>query len=310
MAKRRLRIATRKSALALWQAEHVAAELRRQHPDLEVELVAMTTRGDRVLDIPLAHIGGKALFVKELERGIWEDRADIAVHSIKDVPAQLPEGMHLPVVLERENPCDAFVSDRYEGLEALPVGARLGTSSLRRECQLRAQRPDLQVGTLRGNVQTRLGKLANGEFDAIVLAASGLQRLGLGEHIRCRLTPEQSLPAVGQGALGIECRIDDQASNELIASLTHHPSQLRVVAERAVNARLEGSCHVPLAAFALLDDQELWLRALVGSRDGRRVLRGEIRGEASAGAELGRQLADDLLSRGAAELLTAAANES
>lgn len=309
MSRRRLRIATRKSPLALWQAEHVAAGLRRLHRDLDVELVAMTTRGDRILDTPLARIGGKALFVKELERGIWEGRADVAVHSMKDVPAQLPEGLHLAVVLERENPCDAFVSIQYEDLDSLPLRARLGTASLRRECQLRAQRPDLQVGTLRGNVQTRLARLERGEFDAIVLAAAGLRRLGLEERIRCILTPEQSLPAVGQGALGIECRIDDQATNDLIAPLTHQPSYLRVMAERAVNARLEGSCQVPIAAFALLDEQNIWLRALVGSRDGSCVLRGEIRGLASAGVDLGRQLADDLLSRGAAELLAAVDEE-
>ncbi len=303
MSRRRLRIATRKSPLALWQAEHVAAELRRQYPELEVELVAMTTRGDRILDTPLARIGGKALFVKELERGIWEGRADIAVHSIKDVPAELPEGMHLPVVLEREDPCDAFVSSRYQGLAALPTGANVGTASLRRECQLRAQRPDLRVGTLRGNVQTRLAKLESGEFDAIVLAAAGLRRLGLAERIRCTLTPEQSLPAVGQGALGIECRSDDPEINCLIAPLTHYPSYLRVVAERAVNARLEGSCQVPIAAFAVLDGSDIWLRALVGSRDGNCVLRGEIRGLAAEGVDLGGRLADDLLSRGAAELL-------
>ncbi|HET8701367.1 MAG TPA: hydroxymethylbilane synthase [Nitrococcus sp.] len=309
MSRRRLRIATRKSPLALWQAEHVAAELQRRYRDLEVELVAMTTRGDRILDTPLARIGGKALFVKELERGIWEGRADIAVHSVKDVPAVLPEGMHLPVVLEREDPCDAFVSGRYENIASLPIGARLGTASLRRECQLRAQRPDLRIGALRGNVQTRLAKLESGEFDAIVLAAAGLRRLGLAQRIRCLLTPEQSLPAVGQGALGIECRIDDRAINDLIAPLIHQPSYLRVVAERAVNARLEGSCQVPIAAFAVLDGQSIWLRALVGVRDGSCVLRGEIRGPAAAGAELGRRLAEDLLSRGAAELLAAADEE-
>ncbi|MDN5849006.1 MAG: hydroxymethylbilane synthase, partial [Nitrococcus sp.] len=290
-------------------AEHVAAELRRQYQDLDVELVAMTTRGDRILDTPLARIGGKALFVKELERGIFEGRADIAVHSIKDVPAQLPEGMHLPVVLEREDPCDAFVSNRYANLDALPVGARMGTASLRRECQLRAQRPDLRVGTLRGNVQTRLGKLDSGEFDAIVLAAAGLRRLGLSERIRCTLTPEQSLPAVGQGALGLECRVDDHEINDLIAPLAHYPSYLRVAAERAFNARLEGSCQVPIAAYAVLDGQNIWLRALVGSRDGTCVLRGEIRGHTSAGVSLGRQLAEELLSRGAGELLAAAAEE-
>lgn len=303
MSIQRLRIATRKSPLAMWQAEHVAATLRRQHHGLEVELVAMTTRGDRILDTPLALIGGKALFVKELERGIWEGRADIAVHSMKDVPAELPQDMHLPVVLKREDPRDAFVSIHYDSVESLPAGARVGTASLRRECQLRARRPDLRVSMLRGNVQTRLAKLERGEYDAIVLAASGLRRLGLDGHIRCCLTPEESLPAVGQGALGIECRRDDQAINDLIAPLDHAPSHLRVAAERAVNARLEGSCHVPLAAFALLEDENLWLRALVGARNGSCVLRGEIRGPAAVGPELGRKLAEDLLSRGAAELL-------
>ncbi|MGD8428937.1 MAG: hydroxymethylbilane synthase [Ectothiorhodospiraceae bacterium] len=307
MSRDRVRIATRRSPLALWQAEHVADLLRRHHSGLEVELVGMTTRGDQVLDSPLARIGGKALFVKELERGIWEGRADIAVHSMKDVPAEIPEGMHLPVILEREDPCDAFVSNRFAGISELPEGAHVGTASLRRECQIRAQRPDLRVSTLRGNVQTRLSKLDGGEFDAIILAASGLKRLGLHARIAAVLSPEQSLPAVGQGALGIEAREDDAEIAELIAPLNHHETNLRVSAERAVNARLEGSCHVPIAAYALLEGGDaVWLRALVGSPDGRRVLRAEGRAAADQGSALGTRVAEELLDQGAGDLLAEA----
>lgn len=303
-----LRIATRRSPLALWQAEHVAAALRRHHPGLEVTLVGMTTRGDQVLDRPLAQIGGKALFVKELERGLFEGEAELAVHSMKDVPAEIPEGLHLPVILERESPCDAFVSNHYPEIDALPEGAHVGTASLRRECQLRARRPDLRVSTLRGNVQTRLGKLDAGEFDAIILAASGLQRLGLGERIAGVIPPEISLPAVGQGALGIECRRDDARVNALVAPLAHAETALRVRAERAVNRRLEGSCHVPIAAYAVLEPANgLWLRALVGSPDGRRVLRAEGRAARAEGEALGSELGERLLADGAGELLAQAA---
>ncbi len=307
MAVERIRIATRRSPLALWQAEHVAAALRGHHPGLEVELVPMTTRGDQILDSPLSRIGGKALFVKELEMGMMEGRADIAVHSMKDVPARLPDDMALPVILEREDPRDAFVSNHYDGVQELPQGAHVGTASLRRECQLRARRPDLKVSNLRGNVQTRLGKLDAGAYDAIVLAASGLRRLGLQERIRHALTPEESLPAVGQGALGIECRADAAELHALLAPLDHQQTHLRVAAERAVNARLEGSCTVPLAAYALLESDQLHLRALVGSPDGRTVLRGETRGPAASGPALGLALAEDLLSRGADRLLAALA---
>ena len=307
MALDRIRIATRRSPLALWQAEHVAESLRRHHPGLSVELVPMTTRGDQILDSPLSKIGGKALFVKELEMGMMEGRADIAVHSMKDVPAHLPEGMALPVILEREDPRDAFVSTRYAGVSELPEGAHVGTASLRRECQLRARRPDLRVSNLRGNVQTRLGKLDAGQYDAIVLAASGLQRLGLGERIRQVMPPEESLPAVGQGALGIECRADAEELIDLLRPLDHDETHLRVAAERAVNARLEGSCTVPLAAYALLEGSALYLRALVGSPDGRQVLRGETRGPAGDGPALGHALAEELLGRGADELLAALA---
>jgi len=302
----RLRIATRRSPLALWQAEHVAARLRALHPGLEVELVGMSTRGDRILDRPLAAVGGKALFVKELERGLLDGAADVAVHSMKDVPATVPGEFRLPVILDREDPCDAFVSARYADVPSLPEGGRVGTASLRRECQLRARRPDLQVGSLRGNVQTRLGKLEAGEFDAIVLAASGLRRLGLGDRITRVLAPEESLPAVGQGALGIECRAEDDQVQGLIAGLDDRDSHDRVAAERAVNARLEGSCHVPLAAYALLEGDELWLRALVASRDGRRVLRAEGRAPRTGGPALGDDLAEKLLAQGAGELLAEA----
>lgn len=302
----RIRIATRRSPLALWQAEHVAERLRALHPGLDVELVGMTTRGDRILDRPLAAVGGKALFVKELERGMLDGEADIAVHSMKDVPAVVPEEFRLPVILEREDPCDAFVSVRFRDVAELPEGARVGTASLRRECQLRARRPDLAVGSLRGNVQTRLGKLEAGEFDAIVLAASGLRRLDMTERITRVLPPEESLPAVGQGALGIECRAEDNDVQALIAALDHSDSHDRVAAERAVNARLEGSCHVPLAAYALLEGDRLWLRALVASRDGRRVLRAEGRAPRAEGPALGRRLAEELLDQGAGALLAEA----
>ncbi len=299
-----LRIATRRSALALWQAEHVADRLRALHPSLTVELVGMSTRGDEITDRPLLAVGGKALFVKALEEGMLEGRADIAVHSMKDVPAVVPDPFRLAVILDREDPCDAFVSARYGDVTELPFGARVGTASLRREAQLRARRPDLVVESLRGNVQTRLGKLDGGEFDAIILAASGLRRLGLGERIRRVMPPGDSLPAVGQGALGIECRADDGEVAALIAGLDDADTHDRVAAERAVNARLEGSCHVPLAAYAeLTDDNGLHLRALVASRDGERVVRAEGHAPRAEGVSLGYALAEDMLARGAGEIL-------
>ena len=300
-----LRIATRKSPLAVWQAEYVAAELRRHHPGLTVELVGMTTKGDKIPDAPLAKLGGKGLFVKELEEGLLDGRADIAVHSMKDVPPHFPPGLHLPVSMEREDPCDAFVSNHYAQVTELPQGAHVGTASLRRQCQLLARRPDLKISVLRGNVNTRLAKLDAGEYDAIVLAASGLKRLGLTERIRAVITPEESLPAVGQGALGIECRIDDPRVNALIAPLRHEPSQIRVTAERAMSARLQGSCQVPMGAYALIENGELYLRGLVGTPDGKRILRGEIRGALDQAEELGTRLGDELLARGGGEILAA-----
>ncbi len=301
-----LRIATRKSPLAIWQAEHVAGALRRLHPELEVELVTMTTQGDRILDAPLARIGGKGLFVKELEAAMLEDRADIAVHSVKDVPMELPETLVLPVILEREDPLDAFVSNDHEHLDQLPAGSRVGSSSLRRQCQLRARRPDLVVTDLRGNVNTRLAKLDAGEYQAILLAAAGLKRLGFDHRIRTRLEPELSLPAVGQGAIAIECREGDAEVMRLIAGLAHADTSTRVRAERAFNRRLEGGCQVPLAAHALLHGDELHLRGLVGAVDGSRILRAEIRGSRDQGEELGVSLAEDLLAQGAGELLAQA----
>ncbi len=300
-----VRIATRRSPLALWQAEHVADALRRAHPGLRVEILGMSTRGDKILDAPLAKIGGKGLFVKELEQGMLERRADIAVHSMKDVPVEFPDGLHLRVIMEREDPRDAFVSNRHSGLAELPRGACVGTSSLRRQCQLAERRPDLRIEPLRGNVNTRLGKLDAGDYDAIILAAAGLMRLGLEERIRARLDPQESLPAIGQGAIGIECRADDDRVNACIAPLHHAPTAERVCAERALNNRLMGGCQVPVAGHAVLEGDGLFLRALVGTPDGRRVLRGELRGPRTGAEVLGKALADDLIVRGAGEILAA-----
>ncbi len=305
MTHQTIRIATRKSPLAMWQAEHVAAALRAAHPGLQVELLGMSTQGDKILDTPLAKIGGKGLFVKELEQGMLEGRADLAVHSMKDVPVELPAGLHLPVIMEREDPRDAFVSSRYASLDELPEGARVGTSSLRRQCQLLELRPDLELLPLRGNVNTRLRKLDEGEYDAVILAAAGLIRLGFGDRIRAFIEPEQSLPAIGQGAIGIECRADDERVNELIAPLHHPPTATCVLAERAMNNRLEGGCQVPIAGHALLDGDRLWLRGLVGSLDGKVIIRGEVRGDTTEAETLGRSLAERLLADGADEILRA-----
>lgn len=298
-----LRIATRKSPLALWQAEHVAEALRCAHADLRVELVPMSTRGDKLLDAPLAKVGGKGLFIKELEKALLDERADIAVHSLKDVPAELPPGFSLPVFMSRADPRDGLVSGRYESLERLPAGARVGTSSLRRQCQLLAARPDLQVLTVRGGVHTRLGKLDAGEYDALILAVAGLERLGMSDRVRQVLAPEVLLPAVGQGVLGIECRAHDAPVEDLIAVLNDVDSAARVAAERAMNSRLGGGCQVPIAGYAELDGEGLRLRALVASVDGRRMLRAEGRAPREEGARLGRQVAEELLGRGADGIL-------
>lgn len=298
-----IRIATRKSPLAMWQAEHVAAALKAAHPGVRVELLGMSTQGDKILDTPLAKIGGKGLFVKELEQGMLDGSADIAVHSMKDVPVDLPDGLHLPVIMEREDPRDAFVSNTYSGLEDLPQGARVGTSSLRRQSQVMARRPDLKMLPLRGNVNTRLRKLDEGDYDAIILAAAGLIRLKFGDRIRAFVEPEHSLPAIGQGAVGIECRIDDARVNDLIAPLHDADTGSRVRAERAMNNRLEGGCQVPIAGHAILEGDDLWLRGLVGSVDGRRIIRDEIRGHREHAKALGETLAEHLLAAGAADIL-------
>lgn len=300
-----LRIATRKSPLALWQAHHVRDALCHLHPHLNVELVEMTTKGDKILDTPLAKIGGKGLFVKELEQGMLDGRADIAVHSMKDVPVEFPDGLHLPVIMAREEPYDAFVSSRYANLDELPQGAVVGTASLRRQCQLLARRPDLQIQSLRGNVNTRLAKLDNGDYDAIILAAAGLKRLEMADRIRQMLTPDIILPAIGQGAIGIECRRFDPQVNELLALLDDADTHCRVDAERGFNRRLEGGCQVPIAGFAELEDGEIHLRGLVGSPDGKQVLTGEIRGDRDEAEALGELLAADLLAQGAGTLLEA-----
>jgi hydroxymethylbilane synthase len=298
-----LRIATRKSALALWQAEHVAERLRQVHTGLRVELIGMVTRGDRILDSPLAKVGGKGLFVKELEQGLLDGRADLAVHSMKDVPVNFPAGLGLPVILAREDPRDAFVSRRYPHLDALPSSARVGTSSLRRQCQLAARYPRWEIRSLRGNVNSRLAKLDAGEYDAIILAAAGLKRLGLAERITGVLESEFSLPAIGQGAIGVECRLDDDRTRELIAVLDDPATHIRVAAERAFNARLQGGCQVPVAGYAVLEGDQLWLRGLVGEPDGSRIVAGEIRGPTDAATTLGASLAEDLLQRGAEAIL-------
>ncbi len=298
-----LRIGTRTSQLALWQAEHVKTLLERYNPDLRVELVRIVTSGDKILDTPLAKIGGKGLFVKEIEEAMFRGEVDIAVHSMKDVPVHLPDGLHLPIVMQRENPHDAFVSNSYDSLDALPEGARVGTSSLRRQCQLAARRPDLEIRPLRGNVNTRLKKLDDGHYDAVILAAAGLIRLGFGARIRNAIAPEQSLPAIGQGAIGIECRTDDNRVNALIACLHHHDTADRVRAERAFNERLEGGCQVPIGGHAVLDGDTLWLRGLVGTPDGSELIEGEIRGPRAEAQAMGTALADELLGRGAARIL-------
>jgi hydroxymethylbilane synthase len=299
----KLRIATRGSPLALWQAEHVAARLEALHPRLKVSLVTMKTRGDKLLDAPLAKVGGKGLFVKELEDGLLEGRADIAVHSMKDVPVGFPEGLELALVMEREDPRDAFVSNRYKNLADMPADALVGTSSLRRQTQIREAYPHLRVDWLRGNVNTRLAKLDNGDYDAIILAAAGLLRLGFAARIKQAIEPEECLPAIAQGVLGIEIRSDDTRTRELIASLAHAETTIRVTAERAFNLTLNGGCQVPVAGFALLENDDLYLRGLVGEPDGSRILRGEIRGKAEQAHQLGVQLAENLLARGADRIL-------
>lgn len=307
---REIRIATRKSALALWQAEFVKASLENAHPGLKVSLVPMVSRGDKLLDAPLAKIGGKGLFVKELETALLEDEADIAVHSMKDVPMDFPDGLGLFCICEREDPRDAFVSNTFDSLDALPAGAVVGTSSLRRQAQLLARRPDLKIQFLRGNVNTRLAKLDAGEYDAIILAAAGLIRLGFQDRIRSSISVDDSLPAGGQGAVGIECRTADTEIHALLAPLHHRDTALRVTAERALNKRLNGGCQVPIACYAILEDDQLWLRGLVGQPDGGALLRAESRALAADAESLGVRVAEDLLGQGAEAILQAVYGEA
>lgn len=300
-----LRIATRQSPLALWQANHVKGLLQRAHPGLAVELVPMTTAGDQMLERSLAASGGKGLFVKELEQALLEQRADLAVHSMKDVPAHLPAGLCLAAFLAGEDPRDALVSNRYADLQALPAGSVVGTASLRRQAQLQALRPDLKVQTLRGNVGTRLRKLDEGEFDAILLAQAGLDRLGLAHRVRQSFDVEVFVPAIAQGVIGIECREADAATRTHLAPLHNAASATRLAAERALNARLGGACTVPVAGHATLHGRRLRLNALVASPDGSRMVRGAHEGKAQDAAVLGRVLAERLLAAGAGEILAA-----
>ena len=295
-------IATRESPLALWQAYFVEAELKRHHPGIEVKLLGMTSRGDQLLDTPLYKVGGKGLFVKELETALMDGRADIAVHSMKDVPMALPDGLTLGVICEREDPRDALVG--VTSFDALPKGARLGTSSLRRSCQVMQQRPDLNIGFLRGNVNTRLAKLDAGEFDAIILACAGLMRLGFNDRIGAAIDEDFLLPAGGQGAVGIEYREADTRVAELLSPLAHSETARRVIAERAVVRKLDGGCDVPIASYGLWEGDNLWVRARVGAPDGRTVIAVEARG--SDPEVLGLEVADALLAQGAADVLKAA----
>ena len=303
---RRLTIATRESALALWQAEHIRARLAALYPGCEVRLLGMTTQGDEILDRPLADIGGKGLFIKELEVAMADGRADLAVHSLKDVPMEMPEGFALAAIGVREDPRDAFVSNNYLDLAGLPGGARIGTSSLRREAQLRERDALLQVLPLRGNVNTRLRKLDEGQYDAIILAAAGLKRLGFANRIASLLDPEESLPAAGQGALALECRADRADVVGALAPLADRDTTHATTAERAFARALSGSCHTPLAAHAVFRHGELWLRGLVASPDGAEVMRGEKSAaceDVAAADALGLSLAGEFLARGAARLL-------
>jgi len=307
MSKNIVRIATRKSALAMWQAEYVKAQLEHFHTDITVELLPMSTKGDIILDTPLAKVGGKGLFVKELEVAMLENRADIAVHSMKDVPVDFPQGLGLEVICPREDPRDAFVSNTINSFADLPQGAVVGTSSLRRQCQIKALRPDLDIRDLRGNVNTRLAKLDKGEYDAIILAAAGLIRLEMPERIKEFIEPEVMLPANGQGAVGIECRTDDADIKRLLAPLECPTTRTRVLAERAMNRALEGGCQVPIGSYAIIENnngaQQIYLRGLVGAVDGSEILHSEVTGDTNNPEQLGQALANKLLEQGADVIL-------
>jgi hydroxymethylbilane synthase len=299
----RLVIASRESALAMWQAQHIQARLQALYPQTAVEILGMTTTGDQILDSPLARIGGKGLFVKELEQALEDGRADLAVHSMKDVPMNLPEGFELAAIGEREDPRDAFVSNRYASLEQLPQGSIVGTSSLRRQSQLMARFPHLKIESLRGNLQTRLRKLDEGQYAAIILAAAGLNRLGLEHRIAGLISPEQSIPAVGQGALGIEICAGRDDMMALLAPLNHPETAACVIAERATSRALAGSCQVPLGAFARIGNNAMHCTGFVASVDGRRLVRAEVTGPVEQADLLGRNLAQQLVAQGADKIL-------
>ena len=299
-----IKIATRKSALALWQAEEVSKQLQQTHPDVTIELIKMTTTGDRLLKESLANKGGKGLFVKELERGLLDKTADIAVHSMKDVPIELPEKLHLPVILKREDPRDAFISNHYEKLEELPTKAVIGTSSSRRACQIKTKFPNLDIKLLRGNVNTRLAKLDNGDYDAIILAVAGLKRLGFSDRICSFLSIEDLLPAIGQGAIGIECRRHNEKIESMISPLNDAETNICVTAERAVSQSLHGGCQLPIAGLAKLNGNELLLRALVGEPEGSKICSSMKTGSKIKPIELGKLVAADLLEQGADKILT------
>ncbi len=298
-----LKIATRKSPLALWQAEYVKSKLAHHYPDLTIELVKMTTKGDQILNSPLSKIGGKGLFIKELEIGMLEGEADIAVHSMKDVPYEIPEAFELGAILKRENPFDAFVSNHFDSIEDLPQNAKVGTCSMRRIVQLKALRPDLEILDLRGNINTRLQKLDNGDFDAIILACAGLIRLGFESRIKQQISAEQSLPAVGQGAVGIETRKNDTQVLTLIKPLIDIETTYRINAERAMNARLEGGCSVPIAGYSTIDNKQITLSGLVGNVDSGVILKHQVSGNIDDAEILGTQLADKLITMGAQDIL-------
>lgn len=306
MTRSVIKIATRKSALALWQAEFVKAELEKAHPHIAIELVPMTTKGDVILDTPLAKVGGKGLFIKELEVAMQKGEADIAVHSMKDVPVEFPDGFGLHAICQRENPLDAFVSNKYEDIVSLPKGAIVGTSSLRRQVQLKAYRPDVQIKDLRGNVNTRLAKLDEGQYDAIILASAGLIRLNMADRIRQEISSRVSLPAVGQGAVGIECRTEDAELVALLQPLNHPDTATRVVAERALNAKLQGGCQVPIGSFCEIIDNQLHLRGLVGSISGKQIIMAEQYGDIAEPEQLGNAVAEKLLELGAQDYLAEA----
>ena len=300
-----LSIATRKSPLAMWQAEFVKRQLLEQHPHLSIDLIGMSTQGDVLLDVPLAKIGGKGLFIKELEEQMLAGNAHLAVHSMKDLPAVLPEGFAIGAVMTRHNPLDAFVSNTYACLDDLPQGAIVGTSSLRRKSQLLAIRPDLQLQDLRGNIQTRMRKLDEGQYDAIILAAAGLERMGLPERIRSVIAAEVCLPAVAQGALAIEVLAKDASTQAFVDCLNDESTLACVRAERAMNAALEGGCQVPIGSYAIWQGDQIWLRGLVASLDGQTIIRGERKGAAADALWMGEDLAQELLAKGAKSILDA-----